>query len=338
MKISLKLLCTCLLLVPGFLYLGGCGCGFDCNSDDEGNDNGNPALLTLGLSDSVPEDLKQVEIKVASITFSRSGAEPVVVENFTTPGGDTSTFQVDLLDYPGTDQLVVIKDLELDAGTYSGISIAIIDDDINSSFVQESDDTRKEITVANGVLNLPGITLAPGAQAFTVEFGLAQALQYQAASGKYLLATTGIRIENNATAATLSGGVDSTLFNGVSPCNGKTEPTSGNRVYLYQGSGLANDRLVDVYTSGSTTFPPSTAVKPFAVATLIENTNTDNWEYTFGYLPAGDYTMAFACDTQSDDAVQYNGLQIPLPTTQKYNVSLSESDKVVCNLPAADDC
>ena len=41
--------------------LPGCGCGFDCNN---GNSNNRPALLTLGISDSLPEELKQVVIEV----------------------------------------------------------------------------------------------------------------------------------------------------------------------------------------------------------------------------------------------------------------------------------
>ena len=44
---------------------------------------------------------------------------------------------------------------------------------------------------------------------------------------------------------------------------------------------------------------PSDVVAPFAVASLVQNALTANWEYVFGFLPAGDYTLAFACNTAS---------------------------------------
>jgi Domain of unknown function (DUF4382) len=333
MRISLTMLFPAALLVCLILSVGACSCGFDCDSDDDSNSNGDPAFLTLGFSDSLPEDLKEVVIEVDSISFRRSGAAAVEVNTFTFGGVDTQTFKVDLLKYPGANQLVVIEDLKLDAGTYE-VSIAILDDSVNNSNVQEAaDDVRKALTVSGGVLTLPGMQLASGNQAFTVEFGLAQALQFQTATETYLLAPNGIRIENNLTGATLSGLVDSTLFDTVSPCSEKNPPTSGNRIYLYKGVDLAQD-LADVFTSASVPTPPGNALAPFAVASLNETTG----EYAFGFLPAGDYTLAFACDTAEDDAVVWNDLTIPLPVDQVYQITLSRGEKAVCNLAEGASC
>jgi hypothetical protein len=332
MKISLTMLLPAALLVCLILSLGGCSCGFDCNSDDDANSNGDSALLTLGFSDSLPEDLKEVVIEVESISFRRSGAEAVVVDTFTFGGVDTQTFKVDLLKYPGANQLVVIKDLELVTGTYE-VSIDILDGGVNNSNVLEANDVRRALTVSGGVLTLPGVQFASGNQAFTVEFGLAQALQFQTATETYLLAPNGIRIENNLTGATLSGLVDSTLFDTVSPCSEKNPPTSGNRIYLYKGVDLAQD-LADVFTSASVPTPPGNALAPFAVASLNETTR----EYAFGFLPAGDYTLAFACDTAGDDAVVWNDLTIPLPVDQVYQITLSRGEKAVCNLAEGASC
>ncbi len=334
MKSAMKILLSCLLPLALLLPLGGCSCGFDCNNDDD--DGNKPTLLTLGLSDSLPEDLKQVVIKVDSITFKRSGVDDVVVNTFTIPGldlVDEDTFQIDLLKYQGTNQLKVITGLELVPGFYNEVSITIITGGIEHSYVQlAADDKLKAIEVGSGVQGLPGIQLASGEQTFTMEFGLAQALQYQTAKDTYLLTTNGVRMEDNLTAARLSGTVDSTLFDTVSPCNEKTTPTKGNRVYLYKGTGLLAENLADVFTSQSTTTAPVNAIAPFAVASMAQSSFTDNWEYSFGYIPAGSYTIAFACNTAADAAVEYNGLVIPLPTTQKHEITLAEADKGVCNL------
>ena len=336
MRKSVKILLAALLLAPLVLPLSGCGCGFDCNNGND-NDNNGPAVLTLGLSDSVPEDLKQVVIEVDSITFRRSGAEDVVVDSFTIDDEVLTTFQVDLLKYRGLHQLIVIENLELNPGLYNELLITILSGDINLSFVQEADDSLKEITVPTAGLSVPGMDLSSGKAVFTVEFNLAQALQFQESADKYLLATDGVRVENNETAASLSGQVDSSLFDSVSPCDEKTNPDRGNRIYLYQGVGLS-DRLSDVFTSNSGTDVPADVLAPFAVASLLENTFTGGWEYAFGYLPAGDYTMAFACDTGDDDAVDFDDLVVALPTDQVYEITLSEAERAVCNLGEGASC
>jgi hypothetical protein len=342
MKISLKFLLPLLILAPIFVSLGGCGCGFSCSGG--GNNDNNPAKLTLGFSDSIPEDLTEVVIKVNSITFRRSGAEDVKIETFTLKIGtqefiDVSDFQVNLLDYRGLEQLTVIENRELDTGLYSEVSIEILGDDMNSSYViEEGGDTQTELNVPGGSLDLKDVRLISGSQTVTVEFGLAQALVFQSSTDPYLLTTTGIRTENNDEAASLSGQIDSTLFNTVSTCSEKSDPLKGNRIYLYKGWDLLSDGLADVFTTDSSPPAPDDAIAPFAVASIEFIKFTDTWQYSFGFIPAGDYTMAFACDTETDDSVKYNGLTIPLPENQVYEISLAEGDKAQCNLSESASC
>jgi len=335
----IKVLAALLLLSSFAASIAGCGCGFDCNNGN--NNNPGPTLLSLGFSDSLPEELKQVVIEVDSITFGRSNADDVVVETFTIDALDlveADSFQIDLLQYRGRNQLVVIEDLELDSGTYNEVLVTVLDGDINLSYVQEDDDTLKEITVPAGGLTLEGIELTGDGQLYTVEFGLAQSLQFQSSDDNYLMATDGIRLEDNAVAASLSGRVDSSLFDTVSPCDEKDDPELGNRLYLYEGIGLTGTQLADVFTSDSSAQIPDNAQAPFTVASLVENTLTGSWNYAFGYLPAGDYTMAFACDTAADDAVEFDDLVIPLPEDQVYEITLSEAQEGVCDLADGADC
>lgn len=338
MQGPIKLLTVVFLLSWLTVSLGGCGCGFDCNN---GNNNDEPTAFTLGLSDSVPEELKQVVIEVDSITFVRNGADDVVVDNFTIEQldlVDVDSFQIDLLDYRGVNQLVVIDNLDLDRATYSEILISVLDGDINRSYAQEADDSLKQINVPAAGLSVPGVQVTGDEQQFTVEFGLAQSLQFQTADDNYLLATTGIRLEDNETAATLSGRVDTSLFDSEAPCDEKEDPEVGNRIYIYQGIDLGDRQLSDVFTNDSSATIPAGALAPFAVATLTENTLSGIWEYSFGYLPAGDYTMAFACDTQEDDPVDFDDLVVPQPDNQVYELTLDEEERAVCDLDEAADC
>ena len=77
---------------------------------------------------------------------------------------------------------------------------------------------------------------------------------------------------------------------------------------------------------------------PFAVASLVQNTLTANWEYVFGFLPAGDYTMAFACNTAADDPVNYDDLVVPQPINQSYSITLTEDTASVCDITDSASC
>ncbi len=336
MILSLRAGIAALLFTPWILSLGGCGCGFDCNN---GNNRDEPTLLTLGLSDALPEELKQVVIEIDRITFRRSGAEDVVVEEFTVDGSaGQDSFQIDLLQYRGRNQLVVIKDRAMTRGTYSDILITIIGDDINRSYVQEEDDSLKPLSTPAADLRVPGMTLNTDAQQFTIEFGLAQSLRYRASDDSYLLASDGIRTEDNAVAASLTGRVDTDLFDSVAPCDAKADPEEGNRVYLYRTAALSGQRPGDVFTSGSGTAVPDDVTAPYAVAALARDALTGSWQYAFGYLPADSYTLAFACDTATDDAVEFDNLVIPLPSAQRYELTLAESENAICDLGPSADC
>ena len=337
MQKYLVVLAGTVLLLSSMVFVGGCSCGFDCNNDD----NRGTTTLSLGFSDALPEDLKQVVIEVDSITLLRNSGDDVVVDSFTIPAlglVSVDTFQVDLLQYRGRNQLVVITDLEIESGNYTQVQISVLGGDVNRSYVQEEDDTLRELSVSGGILTLPGTDFARSDQAYTVEFSLAQSLRVDASGVRYLMTTEGVRLENNATAASLSGRVDSSLFDSVSPCDEKTDPAEGNRIYLYEGSPAASRRLGDVYTSGSSTTVPSDVVPPFAVASLVQNTLTANWEYVFGFLPAGDYTMAFACNTAADDPVNYDDLVVPQPINQSYSITLTEDTASVCDITDSASC
>lgn len=317
--------------------LGGCSCGFDCHSDSDRK----IAVLDLGFSDESLEQLKQVVIEVDSITLRRGGSEDVVVDTFTIDElglVEADSFQVDLLQYRGLNRLPVIEGLELDAANYSELRVAILDGDINRSYVQQSDDSLRAVDVAGGVLTLPAPSLPAGPAEYTVVFGLAQALQYRQGEDVYRLTTEGVRVVDDATAASLSGRVDDGLFDGVAPCDGKADPTSGNRVYLYPADTLATDPLADVFTADSANAIPDGARAPYAVAAMAPDALTGRWQYAFGFVAPGSYTLAFSCDAAEDDPVDFDGIAIPLPVGQVQEIELAEGESGICDLAEDTSC
>jgi hypothetical protein len=318
--------------------LAGCGCGFDCNNN---NDSDGPTLLDFGLSDALPEELSSVTLEIERVTF-RSGSGDVVVDTFTIADldlVDSPSFQIDLLEYAGLQQLVIIEDLELPSGSYSSVFIEINTADVNASFVMERDSGEmKPVTLAGDGLSLPGFRLDPGEEAFTVEFELAQSLAYRSADDSYRLSADGIRVVDSETSASLTGTIDDSLFDRVSPCDAKQDPESGNRVYLYEGTGLRRDDLADVFRSASGTTVPDDAIAPYAVGLVVENAPRGSWEYFFGFLPAGDYTLVFGCDTGTDDPVDYDGITLPLPDAQLYEITLDSGVQASCDLDDDTTC
>lgn len=322
------------LLSAPLLLLQGCGCGFDCNNDDDDDDG--PALLTLSFSDALPEDLSEVVIELDTITLRRTGGNEVI-DTFTTDAGEVNSLTIDLLEYRGVDRLKVLEDYEIATGNYSAIELEILDGDSNFSYVMETGSDQQLQLDTTDNFALQGFTARSGQQEYVIEFGLARALS-QPDEERYLLSTEGVMVLNYASAATLRGQVDPELFNSDSTCSDKEDSQVGNRLYLYQAQDLDEETLVDVFTSASDNPPPGDATAPFAVTDVFGSDRSGVWEYIFGYLPAGDYNLAFACDSAGDDPVDYDELDIPLPIEQVYPLTLQEASTTTCNITPEKDC
>jgi hypothetical protein len=334
MSQAVKTFSFCVLLLPFFLGLPGCGCGFDCNNDDDDD----PATVSLGFSDAPIDDVQEVVLVVDTITFRRTSGD-VVVETFTIPKlnlTDAETFAVDLLDYPGITQLLVITGLVMERGTYSSIVLDILDGDVNQSYVLDNEGI-KPLNATSSQLVLPGITVTAGAQSNTVEFSLAQSLLYQSSSDSYEMTNEGIRVEDSDTGS-IFGSVDSGLFDLDAPCDAKVDPLLGNRVYLYSGINLGLDNLADVYTSNSIDTIPDDAIAPYAVSDVTQVTGLPTWSYVFGFIPEGQYTLAFSCEAEDDNPVNYDDFSVPSPIGQRYEIDQADGEDTVCNLAVDASC
>jgi hypothetical protein len=324
------------VLISTLTACGGGGGGSNFTMGGDGSDE--TGSVSIGISDAPVDDVKEVWVEIDTITFRKPGADDVVVDTFTSTDlgiVDADTFQIDLLQYQGGEQAIVIDDIELAAGDYSDMILSVLDEDINSSYVVELDDEQKSIKVPSDTLKLGGFTVdADGVQTFTIDFNLRHAMTYKPGPDEYNLKPRGISLLDNANSAGLSGDVDSALFDTVSPCLEKADPTVGNIVYLYAGHDLDVEQLADVFDPDEIT-PPADAIEPYAAVAVKEGA-LGQWSYDFGYVPAGDYTLAFSCNAEADDPDLHDDIEIPLPDDQWYELSLSSGVNVSCNLPITD--
>jgi hypothetical protein len=240
------------------------------------------------------------------------------------------------VDYPGITQLLVITGLAMERGTYSSIVLDILDGDVNQSYVRD-DEGAKPLNAPSSQLVLPGISVSAGAQSNTVEFSLGQSLLYQSSSDSYELTIEGIRVEDSD-AGSIAGSVDSSLFDLDAPCDAKADPLLGNRVYLYSGINLGLDNLADVYTSNSSDSIPDDAIAPYAVSDVTQVTGLPTWSYVFGFIPEGQYTLAFSCEAEDDNPVNYDDFSVPSPIGQRYEIDQADGEDTVCNLAVDASC
>lgn len=316
--------------------ISGCGGGGGGGSSD--NNTPPTSKVSFSITDAPVDDANAVVITIDKVILRRDGATDVVVDRFNIPPlnlANVDTFQIDLLDYQNGNRLLIINDLVVPAGNYSQLILQVIDGDITRSYVEEIGGAVKPIKQPSGDLKLGGFAANQnGVYAYTLDFDLRKALTYNPGPERYILKPRGVRVVDQALAASLSGSVNPTLFNinTVPQCATKPAPTTGNVVYLYQGTGLT--RLVDIYDPDIATGVPTGSANPYSATDVYQATD-GSWHYNFGFVPAGNYTLAFSCNAAGDFAESYDGISIPLPTDQATEMSLTAGQTKTCNLPIA---
>lgn len=312
---------TLALLLATGPWLGGCTCGFDCSSDDD--DEAAPVLLTLRFGAGQIEPIKEVVLSIDRIELRGSAGTLLTVDNFTIPSlqanGD-GVFAVDLLTLDAASGVAVFTDQAFAPGFVTSIDIYLDSTAPDDSYVLDENDQRLPLAVTDNRLRISGREFLAGERDFAIDFHLASALRRNA-SNSYRLEADQFRLVNADLSGTITGTVDPDLFETTADCEEKSEPTEGNRVYLYEGT-LTADALGELQSGGDNT--------PYSVA--VPMGSGDNWRYTFGFIPTGDYTLAFACDAQDDDAQDVDNIVIPQPGDQVVSRTLDNSgDTVFCD-------
>jgi hypothetical protein len=304
-----------------------------------------PGTVSFGLSDAPIDDLSKVVITIDGIELKPKDGDDcdddlesddcAYIDHFTTEDGDLDdTIQVDLMTLQGSDNQIIVEEIELEAGEYSQLRLSVIDEDINYSYVEETTGEIKELKVPSDGLKLGGFTVEnAGVQVFVIEFDLRKAMTANGKPGeyfRYILKPTGVRVVEVETAASISGTVDPSLFVGNIDCESKVNPEAGNIIYIYKGQGLVTANLADNFDSTDESAPAD------AIAPYTSQSAADDGSYGIAYLPAGDYTLAFSCEAEDDNPGLYDGIVIPSPETEIVELTLSEGESKTCNLPVVD--
>lgn len=278
----------------------------------------NTAKVSFAVSDAPVDNAQKVVIAFDKIELVKNGQDNIVLD-VTGPNG-ANYRQLDLMQYQGTDSSTIITDQSIPTGTYNNLILHILDESTGSdlSYVV-GENGQIPLKQPSQKLQLGSFTVSQDSvQSFTIEFDLRQSLVENRNGGRYNLKPHGVKILNNAAVAALSGNVDVNLFNAGS-CNNDT----GNFVYLYPGHNLDLTKLADNYDPATnTTALPEGVIAPYA-STDVMWVSGNYGSYSFGYVPTGDYTVAFTCSSENDDPDQFDSITIPDPATQFHEISIT---------------
>lgn len=221
----------------------------------------------------------------------------------------------------------MIENIELEAGEYEWVRLFIdggcastgncsTEEGSTDSFVEEESGGQIELFVPGNQppsqnpnprfvqLASPFTIVAGGSADFTIDVELRKALVKIPGGGpvaQHYLLRPALRLVDNSEVGTVTGTVADSLVNpGDDSCENDLSADAGHAVYLYAGSDAApGDVFVDA--DGDERTRTDGNDHPITVADVGQNATTGEYEYTIGFVEAGEYTVAFTCDALLDD-------------------------------------
>lgn len=249
-----------------------------------------------------------------AITDGPVEAADAVVVTFTElelkpAGGDAITLTLaapvtlNLLDYQGQVAQPLVSNETIPAGAYNWIRLGVDDSDAYIEIDGAQYPLEIPSSAQTGLKLNRGFTVAAGGLTdFVVDFDLRKSV-HQEGTGDYKLRPT-LRIVENLTAGSISGTVADALVLDEACVNNGDNNDMGNVVYLYTGTV---DSPADMSGNADT--------DPLASAIVTYDDQTNSYSYSFGFVAAGDYTLAFTCDALIDDPLAVDELIFSAPVT-----------------------
>jgi hypothetical protein len=255
------------LLAPLLLALGGC-------DDDPGT-----GKLSLAITDAPVDNATAVVVQFTGVEVKPADGS---ARTFTFDAAR----QIDLLALTGTDSELLLDQVEVPAGRYNWVRLAVDanEDGVTDSYIDLDDGSRHELEVPSGdetgLKLVSGFRVPAGGEAsFTLDFDLRKSVHEPMNAGDSFKLRPVLRIVDNELAGAIAGTVQSELV----------VPGCTPAVYVFTGSGVTPDDV-----DGTSPDPVSSAMPELNVA-------TGDYDYTVGFLAEGAYTVSFSCNAADDD-------------------------------------
>ncbi|TOD41565.1 DUF4382 domain-containing protein [Vibrio parahaemolyticus] len=297
---------------------------FGCNSDSNTITTTTP--VTLSVSDAPIDDVSEVVITYSKVAFlPLDGGSPQIFEVYKTDeegnyvdengdpipdGEDPLPLSVNLLNYQGSDVQELVEDEVIPSGNYKLCVFANDGDhpDYPSYVIDEATGNQIPLTVKgdgacpqgvgkepnSGVLFFNNtFAVNPDNNEFVVEFDLRRGLKDGTGQNEgYSIQRTSVTLINTVTTGEIQGDVAAQTY---ADCEIDTSSTNdyAHAVYLYKGSVAKEDMGPFAGEDGKTT--------PIAAANVVPDMEQVNYEYEFGFVEPGTYSVGYTC-TANDDS------------------------------------
>lgn len=263
-----------------------CGCDNGVsNGMGDGRSGNNQAMLTLSITDAPVDNATEVWVQFTGVELKPESGSAIQYD-FDTP------MTINLLSLQGSLSQDFFNDIIIPSGQYSWVRLkvnAAVDNEFDS-YIKLTDGSMQELEVPSssqtGLKLSGGFLLNASSQAnMTIDFDLRKSLTL--ANNTYILKPV-LRMVHNETATTITGVIANTYPEAIT-CS-DADPLTGNAVYLFDGLDTVPDDI-----DGS-------PAEPLTSAAVTLNTTTGEYEYELGFIPVGQYTLAFTCQADLDTA------------------------------------
>lgn len=266
-----------------------------CNDDDNDEMFTGTSKLNVGVTDAPVDNANRVVVQFTGIEIrARQGEEDVGVA-FEEP------LQVDLLALQGSNQQLLIENLDIPAGSYAFMRLKVdAASGVEDSFIELDDGSIHSLFIPSGSqtglqLNGPFTLEADAPTAFTIDFDLRQSVHMPQGQDDYFLRPT-LRIIETAQAGHVEGTTTLAQLSDAS-CTNDLDADTGSAVYVYSGFDVTPDDV------------GSNSPQPVSSGT-VRMDESGTFGFSVGYLLEGQYTAALTCqasddDPQSDDDIAF---------------------------------
>ena len=280
---------TCVVV----LALNACSSGDPSNALSGRGDTGNltstdqsfkPGTISISITDAAVDSAQEVWVQFTGVTIQPSNGDAIefIFNNVK---------NINLLSLQGTLSADLIDDEVILPGNYDWVRLHVNAnyDSILDSYIRLDDGSTHELNIPSGSqtglkINTSFELLATEELNLMIDFDLRKSVVLSA--GTYKLRPT-LRMVNLNNTNSITGTIDSSLLTGTN-CS-DTNPVTGNSVYVFEGNDVVADDM------------DNQNPEPLSSARVKLNSSTGNYEYIIGFVPAGNYTVAFTCQADLDD-------------------------------------
>jgi len=286
------------------------GCGAD-NSDLNGRNSGK-GMLTVSITDAAVDSATAVWVQFTGVEIKPEEGKSLHYD-FEKP------VSINLLNLQGSLSQAFFNNSMVDSGRYNWARLKVkaeLDGTLDS-YIKLDDGSEHELEIPSSAqtglkVNTPFDVTANASNQITIDFDLRKSIVFS--TGDYKLKPS-LRLVNNKDTNTVTGSFDISLASDAG-CS-DADPLTGNAVYLYEGHDIIPDDI-----DNKTSNPVTTALLSF-------NALSGNLDYELGFIPTGDYTLAFTCQAdldmpETDDVIVFSdtsNITVTAPETDITNLT-----------------